>query len=402
MSIQPKGKIQAYSAGAKTYGFGRSNATSGPVDPLGYRERDAKPMTTPGAIQRRMTGGAPAPRPAAPSPMDFSNAGQAARAAVSPTGHVSNFVSNPAIQAPPMNGTTTAQPTPGAETGGGNFAPIPGEHSPAGYGPPSNYMDPAGPPGMQSGGIPVQHTMADLPNDPAYQSHLANINAAAARHHAQIGQQQHDIEGNAFQTQRQIEQQAPKLYEDTTNNFAARGLAYSGRHELDQGEAHNQVATQLNDVQQQKTQALNSLQNNDLDFQGQQQSELTQAQQDFIHNLSGQAGQLGLDRQTQDPTPPDYAGQLQALLANYGKGMAGSNAPVNPSLVSSGLGVGKAKPRPVSRSPITSGPKAPTPIKQGTSAPIKRAVPSPISTRAVAPVAKAPVRRVPSNIGRRK
>lgn len=34
--------IERYGVGDKLYGGGRSNPTSGPVDPLGYKERDAK------------------------------------------------------------------------------------------------------------------------------------------------------------------------------------------------------------------------------------------------------------------------------------------------------------------------------------------------------------------------
>lgn len=439
MSIQPKGRIQAYSAGNKTYGFGRSNATSGPVDKLGYRERDAKPMTSPNyadilrnsplgntpaartyfnqsALQRRMTDAAPAPI-------------QQHGAAVSPTGAVSNFVNAPQIQAPPMGGTTTAQPTPGAETGG--MVAAPGVHAPPmggtttqapggpnseNFGAPSGYVNPAGPPGMQGGGIPIQQpqrTLADLPNDPAYQAHLAQINSAAARHHAQFGQQQHDIEGNSFQAQRQIEEQAPKLYENATNNFAARGLAYSGRHELDQGEIHNQVAGQLNDVQQQKTNSLNQLQNNDLDFRDQQQGELSAAQQEFIRSLAPRAGQLGLDHQTQDTSVPDYAAQLQQLLANYGKGPAGQGL-VKTGLVSPGLGVGGGKINPATglpkspvtkpgvKPPITGGPKTPVPPKRAPLPSPGKAIPSPVSSAKPSPVSKAPVRRVPSNLGRRK
>lgn len=420
MSIQPKGRIQAYSAGNKTYGFGRSNATSGPVDKLGYRERDAKPMTTPNyadilrnsplgntpaartyfnqsALQRRMTSGAPV---AAPHPTTNG-------AAVSPTGTVSNFVLAPGVHVPPGGGSTTAQPN--NTEGAGGMVPAPGVSAPPMGGgtttqAPPNYMDPAGPPGMQSGGIPVQQpqrTLADLPNDPIYQQHLAQINSAAARHHAQFGQQEHDIEGNSFQNQRQIEQQAPKLYEDMTNNFAARGLAYSGRHELDQGDAHNQIAGQLNDVQQQKTSALNALQNNDLDFRDQQHNELSQAQQEFIRSLTPQAGQLGLDHSTQEPAAPNYAAQLQQLLSNYGKGPAG-RGPVNTALVSPGLGVGKTAPKPVVKPPVTGGPKTIVPPKRAPLPVIKKAAPIPTSTRTPAPVAKAPVRRVPSNLGRRK
>lgn len=60
------GATQRYSAGNKVYGMGRSNPTSGPVDPIGYRERDAKKMMT-SPMQQALTrriGTTPAPAPA--------------------------------------------------------------------------------------------------------------------------------------------------------------------------------------------------------------------------------------------------------------------------------------------------------------------------------------------------
>jgi len=43
-----------YTAGAKVYGGGRSNPTSGPVDKLGYRQRDLATKARRNAILRRM------------------------------------------------------------------------------------------------------------------------------------------------------------------------------------------------------------------------------------------------------------------------------------------------------------------------------------------------------------
>lgn len=43
-----------YAAGKKTYGFGRSNPTSGPVDKLGYRERDRQTRVKRNAMLRRL------------------------------------------------------------------------------------------------------------------------------------------------------------------------------------------------------------------------------------------------------------------------------------------------------------------------------------------------------------
>ena len=45
-----------YAAGAKTYGAGRMNPTSGPVDNQGYRERDAIARARRTAILSRMQG----------------------------------------------------------------------------------------------------------------------------------------------------------------------------------------------------------------------------------------------------------------------------------------------------------------------------------------------------------
>jgi hypothetical protein len=49
--------FQAYAAGNKVYGLGRSSPTNGPVDKLGYRERDAKTRLKRNAMLRRMKAG---------------------------------------------------------------------------------------------------------------------------------------------------------------------------------------------------------------------------------------------------------------------------------------------------------------------------------------------------------
>lgn len=46
--------INPYAVGDKIYGAGRSFPTMGPVDPTGYRERDAKSSARRDAILRRM------------------------------------------------------------------------------------------------------------------------------------------------------------------------------------------------------------------------------------------------------------------------------------------------------------------------------------------------------------
>lgn len=46
--------IQPYGVGKKLYGSGRSNPTMGPVDKLGYRERDRKTKAKRNAMLRRL------------------------------------------------------------------------------------------------------------------------------------------------------------------------------------------------------------------------------------------------------------------------------------------------------------------------------------------------------------
>ena len=51
------GGFNRYGVGSKVYGGGRSNPTSGPVDPLGYRERDAKEAARRAAMLKRLRAG---------------------------------------------------------------------------------------------------------------------------------------------------------------------------------------------------------------------------------------------------------------------------------------------------------------------------------------------------------
>lgn len=48
---------QPYGVGHKLYGSGRTNPTAGPVDKLGYRERDLKTKARRNALLRRLKAG---------------------------------------------------------------------------------------------------------------------------------------------------------------------------------------------------------------------------------------------------------------------------------------------------------------------------------------------------------
>lgn len=48
------GGYNRYGVGNKTYGMGRPSPTVGPVDPMGYKERDAKSRARRNAVLKRL------------------------------------------------------------------------------------------------------------------------------------------------------------------------------------------------------------------------------------------------------------------------------------------------------------------------------------------------------------
>lgn len=55
MGFQKPDAYTPYAAGAKMYGFGRPNPTSGPVDKAGYQERDQAAQARKNIILQRMS-----------------------------------------------------------------------------------------------------------------------------------------------------------------------------------------------------------------------------------------------------------------------------------------------------------------------------------------------------------
>lgn len=325
MTVQ--GRQQAYSAGNKTYGFGRSNPTSGPVDPLGYKERDA--------IRRVMTQPLPSRNPRTDQsitgiPESAWTARQrqyadqyglsGTRVAPAPTGTMS-WMPPIAAPAPQVLGAPTPgigqqvqtmrPPIPNAP---GNNQQVftggqpPGPNNVEGNtGVPNGYIDPAGPPGMQTGGIPNQ------------QQHLQDlINAKVPAHQHQFmpgyDTAKHNLETDAFEQQRQLEQNAPAAYDHLTDVYAGRGLLHSGKFATDLGAAHSQTADQLSAIQRALANGQVNLDNQDLNYnQGLAQQEAGNYQQQ-LQNQIALAGTLGLDQSQQQQ--PDFNSILQQVLGS--------------------------------------------------------------------------------------
>jgi hypothetical protein len=456
--MSQQGRRQAYSAGNKTYGFGRSNPTSGPVDKLGYRERNlmqnaiarrmggapsssAAPSLSPGAQAdgnpqpfhigagnpNGITQMQPTPtgtmQPAPPAPSGFGGApnapgrmadgnpqpqhsgfdqagtaagfnaamgGAAPAPAFGPGGHPGAMTPTMAAPQQPgndgglgaynlrvgqapnksdyshpyavqdgklvafdpndqslrntdfdpyrdrslyQNGVYHGPGTPGysaaAHPGVNGFGQITSQI-------PAGYMDPAGPPGMQGGGMPAQmangQTMgapgsnpethnpnnptAGLPGDAQYSQFLQNQQQGQTQHNAEYIQQQHDLQVEAEKQRRGINQNAPDAYKHLLDTFAARGMAHSGRYADDLGEAHNNVAGQLSGIDGDLAQKLNALLAGNANFTDNGQRDSQQAMSEMIARLAGNAGSLGLDQNTQNPDAPSATDALQQLLSS--------------------------------------------------------------------------------------
>ena len=158
--------VQSYAAGNKIYGFGRSNPTSGPVDPIGYRERDMQQNAMQSAIARRQPTTAPSvanpvagrlPSPT-PVPMASGLPAQHIASSATPTGAiVSNLAQQPQQYATPQMHSASAPPGYVDPAGHGMGGGIPGPVSAPGGAPmhPGAVATPGaapGPPGAAPAG----------------------------------------------------------------------------------------------------------------------------------------------------------------------------------------------------------------------------------------------------------
>jgi hypothetical protein len=216
---------------------------------------------------------------------------------------------------------------------------------------PAGYSDPAGPPGMQSGGIPMlapgrmadgnpqpgigrpeahnpNNPTAGLPGDAQYSQFLQNQQQSQTQHNAEYTQQQHDAQVGAEKQRRDINDNAPDAYKHLLDTFAARGMAHSGRYADDLGQAHNNVAGQLSGIDGDLAQKLNDLLVGNANFTDNGQRDSQQAMNEMIARLAGNAGSLGLDQNTQNPQAPDANAALQQLLGGqFGQSPAAAPQP---------------------------------------------------------------------------
>lgn len=223
-------QFNRYAAGRKVYGGGRSNPTSGTVDPTGYIERSANNMASDrrsglaqSAIQRRI-----------------------GRRRGGPTTGV-----DPLAEINSSTGYTgpTEYMQPQSTSTGQNYA------APVKKGP----MTPAQKAGLGTPGTTAQ-TAADHwseqrvvdnwqpPIDPLAEAQEAEAEAERQRFLATLAGEETNLRAAAGRRLRDLETQQPIAQEGLTNDFAGRGLAYSGRYATDRGDLDQRFASEKTNV----------------------------------------------------------------------------------------------------------------------------------------------------------
>lgn len=284
-----KGRTQAYSAGNKTYGGGRPMPTIGPVDKMGYRERDAKGMIWKNALSRRLGMGGQQPG----GMQQSSNMG----------GPPQQDGISDSLRRPINTRTATGQ-QPSATIGGG--AAGQGQSKPTVQIPVVKPLV-SSPSGQLAG--QANAGLNGLPYDPSYEGVRRAIAAKRDAANAGLNQQRTNMELEAGGQKREIDQQSPEILKQLLEGFAGRGLAYSGKYAMDMGEQQNQFAAAKSRIDQMLAGNRSALDAEMAKFEAGLQSELSDAEYQYARSLAENAGNLGLNL----PEQPPVAGGFEPL-----------------------------------------------------------------------------------------
>lgn len=155
----------------------------------------------------------------------------------------------------------------------------------------------------QSGSSGQEPNLSNM-GDAEYQNALSRLASDRGQANVQYATGTNDVNTQAYQAQRDINQQAPLNYEALLNKFASHGMAHSGRYAQDYGTAQNDTAKQLYEVNNQKNNQLNSLLQQLTGANQQYSNGEMDANSALTRRLAQNAGKLGLDKTTKDPVAP--------------------------------------------------------------------------------------------------
>lgn len=244
-------QFNRYAAGRKVYGGGRSNPTSGTVDPTGYIDRSANNMASQrrsglasSAISRRLNNpvqrvqnAAAIQSPAAPSTgvrLGLGGAQPGQFGGGSPTGQ--NYTP-PAVSQPVGVSDSLREANP-------NSPAL--QINPQGRDPLTGVVGHYSPEMIQNNAANAEQQQAvnewEKPIDPLEETRAAELEAERQRFLAELMGQETNFRSAAGRRIRELQQQMPQATERLTDDFASRGMGFSGRHTMDRGDLENRFA----------------------------------------------------------------------------------------------------------------------------------------------------------------
>lgn len=241
-----------YAAGRKTYGGGRSNPTSGTVNPTGYVERAVNKKASNRrsglakmALTRLGTGVQQPIRYANPAPPNMTSPGAPdANQPSTPTGQ--NYT-DPATGYLSPNADLSNQPNDG---GGVYHNPNLGQNPLA--------RDDAGNVGHASSDQ-VAAGQWQPPVDPVAEAQAAQYEAERQKFLVDLMGQENDFRSAAGRKLRDLQTQQPIAQNQLLDDFAGRGMAFSGRYLQDTGDLQNRFAQQGTDTNEELNRNLSQI-----------------------------------------------------------------------------------------------------------------------------------------------
>lgn len=246
-------QFNRYAAGRKVYGGGRSNPTSGTVDPTGYIERSANNMASErrsglasSAISRRMRRGGPT--------TGVDPLAGIAGVSVDPVTGQKTQTAMPVATAPAPTPTPTGQIYSSGNTS-----------TQRGPGAPINRA-------VESAGIMHDQKMENRqqqeavnnwepPLDPIGEIEAAEAEAERGRFLAELNRQENDFRGASARRLSKLQEQLPLATGMITDDFASRGMGFSGRHATERGNIEREYANRITGEQEDLTSRLADIAN---------------------------------------------------------------------------------------------------------------------------------------------
>lgn len=141
------------------------------------------------------------------------------------------------------------------------------------------------------GAAPDPNDLSQMGYDPEYSAIQRRLKQAFDRAQSQSGEDIAATQADIGNRRRNMQQQHPNDLRNLLENFAGRGMAYSGRYATDQGDMENQYAGALTGLDTEQAGRVSAIQRALSNLQADQNNTLEDAQMAYVRKRASQAEQ---------------------------------------------------------------------------------------------------------------